>query len=633
MQRLLSILVKLPNCIERSREVRCLGRPLYLWPQGAQYGHARQTVRWWQSGSVSSVTAASFARRLASSGSRGAAASSTCNTAQSLASAWVQRFLNFGLRGLTVTSSGKALLTAAAASCAVVIPWTSASAELPSKPVLVRLKVAAPDTLTWRAWEALRVFSRLVYLCLIFAPVLATAPIAFYIGNASCKEAWARLLLRTLEAAGPAFIKWGQWAATRPDMFPQFVCQRLENLHTSAPRHPVSYSRAAVQRAFGRSVQELFDEFEPQPVASGSIAQVHRARLSASAAIAAGCDPGTVVAVKVRHPGVGDVLERDVRLMAMAAALSLNIPSLAKLRLDESIRQFGGPLQEQVDLSREALHLSRFRHNFRRWKTVSFPSPLYPLVAPEVLVETFEEGRHINAFVQQAADGRGVHSRTAAQQHQLKERIAQTGLDLYMQMLLKDNFIHADLHPGNILVRVDDEDSFDEHYPHWWQRVRQWLGAGAPRLVLLDTGMAAELDQTDQRNMVRFFKALTKRDGEAIARSILTMSSSDAHGADADGFVAELRRMFEMLDPDTVRERTGDVLRDMIEAIREHGVVLKSEVSTVVVTTLVLEGWSTTLHPDLRILDTLRDMLQVDRAEALLHRVDAMMRAGALPAA
>ncbi|PRQ28708.1 putative protein kinase [Rosa chinensis] len=127
---------------------------------------------------------------------------------------------------------------------------------------------------------------------------------------------------------------------------------------------------------------EIFENFEETPVASGSIAQVHRATLKFRY-------PGQrvkpiVVAVKVRHPGVGESIRRDFVIINLVAKMSKFIPALKWWRLDESVQQFSVFMMSQVDLAREAANLSRFTYNFRRWKDVSFPKPLYPLVHPAV---------------------------------------------------------------------------------------------------------------------------------------------------------------------------------------------------------------------------------------------------------
>lgn len=356
--------------------------------------------------------------------------------------------------------------------------------------------------------EEVAVALRGLYLMALFSPAILAAPFVFYLGIG--REQWMHLLRWTLEQAGPAFIKWGQWASTRPDMFPKDVCNSLESLQSSAPSHPGHFSRAAVEAAFGKKLGDVFSYWEDVPIASGSIAQIHRARLSPAAAAHCRQPPGTLVAVKVRHPKVSTLMARDFVLMARAAAASSRLPGVKQLRLDESVRQFGGPLQEQLNLAVEAANLSRFAHNFRRWRNVKFPTPLYPLVRPDVLVESFEHGNVIKRYVKSDSPA----------QEKLAEEIAETGLNAYLQMLLKDNFIHADMHPGNILIREVDRSS------KWSARLYQVLqvaGLGhwpfltaaiqpanaSPQLVLLDTGMIAELSKDDQHNVVNFFKVLS----------------------------------------------------------------------------------------------------------------------------
>ena len=134
---------------------------------------------------------------------------------------------------------------------------------------------------------------------------------------------------------------------------------------------------------------------------------------------------------------------------------------------------------------------------------------------------------------------------------------------------------------------------------------------------------------SDPLPLLLLFQALTKRDGEQVAQAILSMS--ELHTCpDPERFVTALRDMFDKLDPEYVRSYTSQVLQDMIEEIRQHQVTLKSTVSTVVVTTLVLEGWSSRLNPDLKIMDTLKDMLACDWNERLSQAVDKVMGSASL---
>jgi predicted unusual protein kinase regulating ubiquinone biosynthesis (AarF/ABC1/UbiB family) len=283
---------------------------------------------------------------------------------------------------------------------------------------------------------------RFLWLIILFSPTVLSAPIALRKQNQLRKD-WLQLLRKTLERAGPAFIKWGQWAATRADLFPPDFCKELELLHTQAPAHDFPYTEAAIKSAFGFELSDLFSDFEHLPVASGSIGQIHRGVLSGAGARLTNMNEGSVVAVKVRHPGVSESIERDFALMMATARVAEVIPALKTLRLEESLKQFAAPLREQVDLGREGFYLHAFNYNFRKEKNVSFPVPLYPLVAPAVLVETFEQGQHISTYV---ARGAGAP---------YNSELAQVGARTMLHMMVVDNLVHSDLHPGNILVRLE----------------------------------------------------------------------------------------------------------------------------------------------------------------------------------
>lgn len=456
--------------------------------------------------------------------------------------------------------------------------------------------------------EEFATMMRAFYLLLLFTPASLTAP--FAVGLGLQRQHWLDLVVWTLERAGPAFIKWGQWAATRPDLFPPDLCSKLAQLQTGAPTHPYAYTRHAVEAAFGRTLEEMFDDFAEKPVASGSIAQIHKARLSEGGAHNSDYPQGTTVAVKVRHPGVTTLMQRDFTLMHRAARLSSHLPFLSELHLEESIRQFGAPLKEQLDLLVEAQHLDRFGRNFRTWRNLSFPAPVYPLVAPSVLVETFEEGRLISTYVDKPTNKYSI-------------QLANIGLSSYLQMLLKDNFVHADLHPGNILVRLVDPNTR-------WGRIATFLKVNtAPKLVLLDVGMVAELTPEDQHNLVGFFKALTSQDGEALGQNILGFSENQTC-PDPSAFVQDMKTLFSGLQLESISEHTSEIIADMMEKIRVHQVNLKGVVSTVVVTTMVLEGWSSKLNPDIKIMDALKDILPMSWNERIARTVDKQVMSDAI---
>lgn len=477
---------------------------------------------------------------------------------------------------------------------------------------------------------------RFLELGFIFLPAILLSPMYLYM-NDQWKDRWFLVLKTCIEKAGPAFLKWGQWAATRPDLFSPEVCSTFQLLQTDAPKHNFEHTRASVETSFGRTLEELFLEFDTMPVASGSIAQVHRAVLSEEGARLAlgGWDRprgifstlsfipsdrcrressafsnGSTVAVKVRHPGVGTLIDLDFELMNRVAWLAEKFArmankgksSLLSAQLKESLMQFGAPMKEQLDLRSEAAHLDDFAENFKWWSQVRFPLPALGMVTEDVLVETFESGDHISSYLGKQSE----HNHT----------LANLGLTCYLKMLLKDNFIHADLHPGNILVHLDKPSKGS--LLAWMSEKTGWE-IEIPRIVLLDVGMTTRLSDTEQSNLVSFFQSLTSLDGHHIAESILSFAEAVE---DATGFKNEMATLFAALEPEQLRKNTQDVIGNMMDTIREHNIQIPGVVSNVIISTVVLEGWSSKLNPDIRILESLKEFLPAAWEEQMRKAVE-----------
>ncbi|KAL0049468.1 hypothetical protein WJX82_003073 [Trebouxia sp. C0006] len=451
--------------------------------------------------------------------------------------------------------------------------------------------------------QVLSDFGRVIQLLWLLAPLACWAPLAS--GHGFSRQQWTRHFRRTLERLGPAFIKWGQWAATRHDMFPPDLCQELECLHSQAPMHSLQFTKSAIAEAFPGSVDELFQQFDEQPVASGSMAQVYKARLSHKGALHTGMHAGNEVAVKVRHPGVVQAIQRDFALMLRLAHLASLLPAVRQLRLQETLAQFAAPLQEQVDLSLEAQNLWQFNYNFRHDDRIRFPLPIYPLVAPQVLVETFEAGEGISRYI---ADGSGESPHD--------KQLAVLGHRAMLKMMLQHNFIHSDLHPGNIMVRLDPPSNMFMQAAAklcsiaglGCNRANSWL---QPKVVLLDVGMVTRLSEMDQHNILGLFTSLSGMDGQGVANAVLsfsgekqTCSNPSAFTSSLTGYLARLKQAVSWAD--SQYNDVSDALSAVLELVRQHHVSLPGHICAVVVTTLVLEGWSSKLDPDQSIMDDIK---------------------------
>ena len=281
---------------------------------------------------------------------------------------------------------------------------------------------------------------RAARLSLHFGPVVSTTFLALC-SRRFRQNIWYKWLASSLASSGAAFIKWGQWASTRNDMFCDGLCDALGNLLNSAPEHPWVTTQALVEASLDirqGCLLNVFAEFDQKPLASGSIAQIHKARLK----------NGELVAVKVRHPRVEQLIDLDFRLMAFMARVSDCIPGLRWLNIKESVSQFSHTMAAQAHLQVEAHHLEVLNHNFNRWSHVRFPKPFY--ASDSVILETFEPGKIVtdilDIYDEEAGSICGNDSGLSVRGHDLMpvsmaKFLVTSGVSIYLKMLLVDNLM------------------------------------------------------------------------------------------------------------------------------------------------------------------------------------------------
>ena len=291
---------------------------------------------------------------------------------------------------------------------------------------------------------------RAIQLAFHFAPVVSTTCLAFF-SRKFRQEIWYKWIASCLASSGAAFIKWGQWASTRSDMFPNALCDALSALHNSAPAHSWAFTQTVVESSLDipqGSLLEVFASFDPEPLASGSIAQVHKARLK----------NGQLVAAKVRHPRVAQLIDMDFRLMTILARACDFIPALSWLHIKDSVVQFSHTMAAQAHLNVEAHHLEVLNHNFRNWAHVRFPRPFY--ASSCLILETFEPGRIctniLDWYDNYASTMDGNFRACDIIPVDMAKFLVTSGVSLYLKMLLIDN----------LMVRfvVKPREKGDSHY-------------------------------------------------------------------------------------------------------------------------------------------------------------------------
>ena len=356
---------------------------------------------------------------------------------------------------------------------------------------------------------------------------------------------------RALQDLGPTFVKLGQILATRVDLLPPEWIAELEKLQDRAPASPYPEVRAQLADDLGGPPETVFAAFDPQPIAAGSIAQVHRARLA----------DDTDVAVKVRRPGIVPVVEADLRLLArLAEMLETRFPELARFRPREVVRQFAGTLRRELDLATECRNAERVAANFRDRAEIVVPKVFWDWTSERVNVQQYIDGtpsRDPEALASAGLD-RAV--------------LAHRGAQAMLKMVLEDGFFHADPHPGNVFYLPGN------------------------RVAFIDFGMAGHLSERRRDELVRLLGGLVGRDAEGVVDILLEWAGaaqveSEKLAADVDAFIDRYHGL-------PLQElRMGAMLADMTTLLREHRLALPPDLALVLKACVTLETYGRELDP------------------------------------
>ncbi|OOQ85793.1 putative ubiquinone biosynthesis protein [Penicillium brasilianum] len=520
---------------------------------------------------------------------------------------------------------------------------------------------------------------RFLHLAVIFIPVVITVPVIWIGGRVEGSNSaqtgtiwWYRFLVKAMERAGPAFIKLGQWAASRTDIFPPEMCNIMSSLHSNAPAHSLEATKRIIRKAFnGMPFEDIFEEFQEEPLGVGAIAQVYKAKLKPSLATSAqelGQEPVTLgekvrknmdvlvkssphrvpssyVAIKVLHPKVEKMIHRDLRIMGFFASLINAIPTMHWLSFPDEVQQFGEMMKLQLDMRIEATNLVIFRDKFKTRTTAWFPYPYMEYTTREVLIEEFAQGIPLATFLD---IGGGIF------QHE----IANEGLDAFLHMLLIDNFVHADLHPGNIMVRFYKPSELDlslrKHSrateaptraevdvtdavlarlrPHVGNKAA-WESALAklndegyrPQLIFIDTGLVTQLNDLNRRNFLDLFRAIAEFDGYQAGHLMVERCRTPEEVIEPEIFALKMQHLVLSIKSRTFalgNIKIGDVLSEVLTMVRGHHVRFEGDFVNVVISCLLLEGIGRSLNPNLDLFQSALPILrQLGTGQTFLQTV------------
>jgi ubiquinone biosynthesis protein len=371
-------------------------------------------------------------------------------------------------------------------------------------------------------------------------------------------------LRKVLEDLGPSFIKLGQIISTRPDLIPEDILVELKRLQDDVPPVPFDAIREQVERELGCELSDVYLSFDEQPLASASIAQVHRARLRNDG-------DGVDVVVKVQRPGVQEVMSRDVDLLYwLAKAMVRSMPESHLYRPVSLVEEFDRSVSAELDFSLEADNHERFDANFRGSPYAKFPKVYRGASARRVLTLEYLEGRKVYEAQRAGVSG---------------ELIAKRSVEIIIQQIFEDGFFHADPHPGNIIIIGTPDD---------------------PVIGMIDVGMVGRLSPKMRDRVVDLLLAAVREDYAGIADALYAIGRP-TQKIDREAYEAEVTALSQRYLGKRLKEiDIGHLLRDLVTGSRKYGVEAPSELLMLGKSLMTVEGVGKEIYPELDLLEEVK---------------------------
>jgi ubiquinone biosynthesis protein len=374
-----------------------------------------------------------------------------------------------------------------------------------------------------------------------------------------------------LTELGTTFIKLGQMLSTRSDLLGPDLTEELSQLQCSIPADSAEIARATIENELGRPVHEMFSEFEDTPLAAASIAQVHAALLPT----------GRSVVVKVRRAGVAEQAATDLEIVqALAELLEKHSPSLRAYQPVAVVRQFRRTLLRELDFTYERRNLEEFGRNFADEPTVCIPEVFGDFCSHQVVTMERLEGI------------RGTEIEALRQSGEDLGEFARRGANMYLEMVFRDGFYHADPHPGNLILLPGNI------------------------VGVIDCGMVGRIDEDLRDEVESLLVGIVENDSALVSEQVLRLGavpstcSREKLRTDLQDFMADYtgHPLNEI--------HVGAALSNLVEIIRRHHIVLPPALALLLKTIIVLEGTSRRFSPEV----SLTELMQPYCSRLLLRR-------------
>ncbi len=360
-----------------------------------------------------------------------------------------------------------------------------------------------------------------------------------------------------MEELGPTFIKFGQAISTRTEILPELFSVEMKKLQDEVPPFPFAQAAEIIQKDLGGPVEKFFRTFDPIPVASASMAQVHRATTLA----------GRDVAVKVMRPNVIALVELDIRMLSTLAELvDTYLPDWKRMRVKQVVAEFASSIRNEINFQIEASRAQKFRENFKEDKEMRVPAVLWPLSTRHVLTMEWIDGVPIDEM-----------ARHARNDHLDPVIISQNIVTSFFKQVFRDGYFHADQHPGNIFVLADGT------------------------IAILDFGIVGRVTREDRVLLARILQGFLQRDYRLVAKLHIDAGYVPRY-TNLDAFEEACQMLGDPIFGQPLKDISiGNLLAQLFKVTEQFDMVVQPHLLLLQKTMLVLEGVGREINPDLNM--------------------------------
>ncbi len=361
---------------------------------------------------------------------------------------------------------------------------------------------------------------------------------------------------RMLEELGPTFVKFGQLLSTQEAVLPSSFITELKKLQDQVEPFGFEEVKKQIEKSFGRKLEDIFDDFEPLPEASASLGQVHKAKLKS----------GEFVAVKVKRPGIEQVIDSDMFILTrLGQMINDRVKELFHFEILPLIKEFEKTIKRELNYTIEAHFIEVFKKNLARFKNVYVPSVWWDYTTYDILTMEYIFG--YKATDKQKLIEKGFNL----------EKLAVEGAKVFWYQIFDAGLFHADPHPGNIIIMKDS------------------------RICYIDYGMVGRIDEEDKINLIDMLLGFIEKDTDRVFYAIENFTVSEGNPESLKNDISELIELYHSVP--LQRLNLSNMIKDIFSVLRRNGIIIKKASSRLMRAIIIADGVGRDFYPDFNFVE------------------------------